>query len=143
MTPLKLATCIATVLLVPVAVAAKQNATLDIQEWNKPDGSRGFTLSRDQVQAGRITFRIKNISTDEVHEVLVVKTDLAPDAFPLEPGGTRVDEKKLKVLKDLGDLKPGHAHTVTVDLKPGRYVLLCNQPGHFKAGMFTSLTVTS
>src|SRR3954454_1334715 len=54
MTPLKLAACAAWVLLVPGAVAAKEAASLDIQEWNKPDGSRGFTLSADQVKAGKV-----------------------------------------------------------------------------------------
>jgi uncharacterized cupredoxin-like copper-binding protein len=80
--------------------------------------------------------------TDEVHELLLFRTDLAPDAFPMESDGTRVNEKKLKGLKDLGDLKPGQSHTVTVSLRPGHNVLLCNQPGHFKARMFTTLTVT-
>ena len=142
MTPLKLAACAVWALLVPGAVAAKEAATLDIQEWNKPDGSRGFTLSADQVKAGTVVFKIRNVSTDEVHELLLVRTDLAPDAFPMEADGTRANEKKLKGLKELGDLKQGQSHTVTVSLRPGRYVLLCNEPGHFKAGMFTTLTVT-
>ena len=29
-----------------------------------------------------------------------------------------------------------------VDLKPVKYLLICNQPGHYRAGMHTWLTVT-
>lgn len=35
----------------------------------------------------------------------------------------------------------GGAGWVTVTLKPGRYELICNLPGHYAAGMFTELDV--
>jgi uncharacterized cupredoxin-like copper-binding protein len=31
---------------------------------------------------------------------------------------------------------------VTLDLKPGRYELLCNLPHHYAGGMYTELDVT-
>ena len=33
--------------------------------------------------------------------------------------------------------------TVTFDMQPGTYLLICNVPGHFAAGMVTPLTVTT
>ena len=51
---------------------------VDAELWNKPDGAQGVTLSTNQVKPGKILFRVKNISTDEDHELLLVKTDLAP-----------------------------------------------------------------
>ena len=68
-------------------------------------------------------------------------TALTPDQFPLAKAGDRVDEKKLKGIKELGDLKPGKTGAMTVDLKPGHYVVFCNQPGHFGHGMHAELTV--
>jgi uncharacterized cupredoxin-like copper-binding protein len=53
-----------------------------------------------------------------------------------------VDEKKLKGIKELDDLKPGKDGTLTLNLKPGHYVVFCNEPGHFQAGMRAELTVT-
>lgn len=37
---------------------------------------------------------------------------------------------------------PSGSGWVTLDLQPGRYELLCNLPGHYRAGMYTELTVT-
>jgi uncharacterized cupredoxin-like copper-binding protein len=31
--------------------------------------------------------------------------------------------------------------TLTADLKPGRYVLICNLPGHYAMGMWFPLVV--
>ena len=39
-------------------------------------------------------------------------------------------------------IRPGAQGWVTLSLTPGRYELLCNLPGHYHAGMSTTLTVT-
>ena len=39
------------------------------------------------------------------------------------------------------DLDPGKGGTLTLDLQPGHYILICNQPGHFMHGMKADLTV--
>ena len=39
-------------------------------------------------------------------------------------------------------IRPGTQSWVTLTLTPGRYELLCNLPGHYTAGMFTTLTVS-
>ena len=110
--------------------------------WNKPDGSQGVTLSTDHVKTGKVTFKVKNISTNEDHELLLTKTDLAPSALPMDADGVRVDEDKLKGLKELGDVHPGKSRNTTLTLAPGKYLLFCNEQGHFTAGMYTYLTVT-
>lgn len=38
-------------------------------------------------------------------------------------------------------IAPGQAGWVTLTLRPGRYELLCNEPGHYAAGMSTELDV--
>ena len=38
-------------------------------------------------------------------------------------------------------IAPGDASWVTLALKPGRYELVCNLPGHYANGMYGSLTV--
>ncbi len=109
--------------------------------WNKPDGSQGVTLSTDHVKPGKVLFKVKNISTDEDHELLLVKTDLAPDALPMDKDGVRVEEDKLEGLKELGDVHPGKSRDTTLTLKAGKYLLFCNEAGHFKAGMYATFTV--
>jgi len=40
------------------------------------------------------------------------------------------------------DIEAGATKSVTLDLKAGKYVLLCNLPGHFAGGMWTTFTVS-
>jgi uncharacterized cupredoxin-like copper-binding protein len=109
---------------------------------NQQDGSQVMRLDRAEVPAGKVTFRVRNTSPNEVHEFLIVPTQLTPDRFPMAKEGSRVDEEKLRGIKELGDLKPGKGGTLTIDLKPGHYVVFCNQPGHFQDGMRAELTAT-
>jgi uncharacterized cupredoxin-like copper-binding protein len=44
-------------------------------------------------------------------------------------------------LGEISELKPGARGKLTLNLKAGTYLLLCNQPGHYKAGMSTKLVV--
>jgi uncharacterized cupredoxin-like copper-binding protein len=73
--------------------------------------------------------------------LLLVKTDSEPNAMPMDADGVRVDEDKLKGMKELGDVHPGKSRSNTLTLKAGTYLLFCNEAGHFKAGMYTTLTV--
>ena len=44
-------------------------------------------------------------------------------------------------LGEITDLKPGAHGKLTLNLKPGSYLLICNEPGHYKAGMTAPLLV--
>jgi uncharacterized cupredoxin-like copper-binding protein len=123
---------------IPALAAGQQVVNAEL--WNKPDGSQGVTLSTDHVKPGVILFKVKNISTDEDHELLLAMAD-SPDALPMAADGARVEEDKLKGFKELGDVHPGKTRTTTVPLKAGKYVLFCNEAGHFKAGMLATFTV--
>jgi uncharacterized cupredoxin-like copper-binding protein len=126
---------------VPVLPAAA-DATVKVEMWDKSDGSQGMDLSTDKVKAGKVTLEVTNVSKNEVeHEFLVARTDLAPDRLPMTQAGARVDESKLTDLKELGDLEPGKSGKLTLDLTPGKYLLFCNEEGHFTAGMYAYLTV--
>ena len=123
------------------AAPAASTQVVNAELWNKNDGSQGVTLSTDQVKPGKVQFKVKNVSTDEDHELLLVKAD-SPEALPMDQSGERVDEDKLPGLKELGDVHPGKTRTTTLTLKAGKYVLFCNEAGHFKAGMYATFTVT-
>jgi uncharacterized cupredoxin-like copper-binding protein len=117
-------------------------ATIHVILDNKPNGQQVLQLDKKSVKAGKVVFDVSNISKDELHEFLVVKTPLAADKLPMNADGTRVDESKLKNIKELGDLNPGKSGSIALNLKPGHYVLLCNQPGHYTGGMEGNFTVT-
>jgi uncharacterized cupredoxin-like copper-binding protein len=123
-----------------VATEAAGTQQVNAELWDKSDGSQGVTLSTDHVKPGKVVFNVKNISTGEDHELLLATVD-SPDALPMDASGARVDEDKLKGLKELGDVHPGKGRSTTLTLKAGKYLLFCNEAGHFKAGMYAAFTV--
>ena len=68
------------------------------------------------------------------------KTDLAEDALPVD--GSTVTEDTLDLVDEAEDIAPGVGTSLTVDLEPGSYVVICNIEGHYDAGMHAALTVT-
>jgi uncharacterized cupredoxin-like copper-binding protein len=98
-------------------------------------------LSQSTVPAGNVEFVVTNQGKME-HEFVVIKTDLPLEKLPLK--GDRLDKDKAG--KEIGEieedeLKSGTTKTLSVNLTPGKYLIVCNLPGHFKAGMRTLLTV--
>ena len=62
--------------------------------------------------------------------------------LPYDDQEGRVIEKRIKDLGEVSDLPPSKSGSLTVRLVSGNYLLICNQPNHYKAGMWTKLTVT-
>ena len=118
------------------------DTTVEVELWDKSDGSQGINLSSDEVKAGQVTFEITNSSKNKEHEFLIVKTDMTFDQFPMKDNGTRVDEDQLEGMDEFGDVEEGETKSWTTELAPGRYVLFCNERGHFPAGMRTTFMVT-
>ena len=137
-------------------------ATLvDVQLWDKgmavemPTGLAYATPGADLSKAtmgikaaplaaptGVVTFRVKNTSKDTIHEMIVMYL-----ADPTEPltyidKENRVDEDKGGDKGEVSELDPGASGSLTVFLKPGKYLLICNVPGHYAAGMWTAFDVT-
>ena len=98
-----------------------------------------IVTDRASVKPGRVTFKADNVSKSEVHEVIVARDDGKP--LPYDAKKDEVVERRIRKLGEIGDLPPGKSGALTLDLKPGRYVLFCNQPGHYHQGMATFLTV--
>src|SRR4030095_12573835 len=99
---------------------------IEVQMWDKQDGTQGMTLSTDRVKAGKVTFKVTNVSkSEQEHEFLVAKTDLTPDKLSFLQEGARLDESKLPGLKELGDLEPGQTRSMTLNMTAGKYLLFC------------------
>jgi uncharacterized cupredoxin-like copper-binding protein len=95
------------------------------------------------IKAGTVNLEAANFGTIQ-HELLVFKSDLAPSAFPIDKNGDIVEDGPgINLVSDGDNIDPGKTQTRTVDLtQPGTYLFVCNIPGHFKAGMFSVVTVT-
>ena len=99
----------------------------------------GIGLDRTSVTSGKVTFNITNAGT-VVHELAVLKTDLPADKLPANP------DKPGKVKEDgnvgeVEDIAVKATKDLSLDLKPGQYVLICNIVGHYGTGMRVAFTV--
>ena len=110
--------------------------------FDKFDGTITYDPAHpEQAKAGPVTFQVSNKSESLVHEFIVVKTDLSLDALPYNREENEIKEDGLSSLGEVEDLNPGESGTLTLNMAPGKYVLLCNKAGHFKAGMAHPFTV--
>lgn len=93
------------------------------------------------VPAGEVAFDLKNVG-DEVHELIVIKSDMDTAALPAGAGRGEVDEAAIgEYVGGWEDVQPGAAASGTVTLTPGRYILLCNLTDHYARGMVSTLQV--
>lgn len=140
-----LAVAMALGMLASVAQGATspQVVSITLQDPSVDPSKSGMWMKTDTttVKAGRVTFEAVNLSKDLVHEVLVVPALPAGKELPYDAKTDTVVEKRAHSRGEISELKPGARGKVTLNLKPGTYILLCNQPGHYKSGMSTKLVV--
>jgi uncharacterized cupredoxin-like copper-binding protein len=101
------------------------------------------------VKAGKVKFVAKNVGTI-VHEMIVLKTTTAFDHLPVgdagelpapvTAGANKVSEATS--VGETGDVAIGKTKSVTLKLKKGSYVLVCNIAQHYELGMRTAFSVT-
>lgn len=94
-----------------------------------------------KVSPGKVTFMVVNASKETVHEIILSPVKDENVLLPYIDNENRVDEEKAGHLGEVSELDPGKKGTLTVDLKLGSYILYCNIPGHYGAGMWTKLKV--
>ena len=98
-------------------------------------------VDKVSVPAGKVKFDVTNISAETVHEMLVSPISGLDVTLPYSAAESRVDEEASGDLGEVSELEPGKSGSLTLELKPGLYVLFCNIPGHFDAGMWTVIEV--
>jgi uncharacterized cupredoxin-like copper-binding protein len=129
-----------------VAHAAAQSPTVvhvDLMDPSTGPSIKSMVIKADRQSSkpGPVVFAVSNHSKNLAHEMIVVSV-AGPDAtLPYDQKDDRVIESKIQDLGEASDLQPGEKKTLRLILKPGNYILMCNQPDHFKAGMRTSLVV--
>ena len=105
------------------------------------------------VPAGTVKFVAKNTGPDDIHEMVVLRTDLDPAALPVDKDGKADEEADgITSIGETGDVAVGETKDVSFDLTSGKYVVICNivqtEPdgsieAHYKVGMRTAFTVTA
>jgi len=134
------------ILIMVITVISAQAATGDTQVVRAKLWDQGaklvVTTDVSSVKAGKISFEVVNDSKAMVHELLVIKVDDYTNTLPYNEKEGMVYEDKVTDFGEVSELEPGQSGNLTVNLAPGKYLLLCNIPGHYKMGMFADLLVT-
>lgn len=139
-----LAVALSAALFSLVAQASTQQVVnITLQDPSDDSSLSGMVMKTDTrtVKTGRVTLQAVNDSKELVHEVLVVPAPPERTQLPYDTKKDSVIEKHVHSLGEISDLRPGARGKLTLSLKRGTYLLLCNQPGHFKAGMSARLVV--
>jgi uncharacterized cupredoxin-like copper-binding protein len=89
--------------------------------------------------AGNVSFAIHNAGPS-AHEFVIIRSDDAPDALPVENG--EIPEDQIDLVDEAEDIAPGTDTSLNANLTAGSYVLVCNPPSHYGAGMHAAFTVT-
>jgi len=102
----------------------------------------GITVSRHEVPAGKVVLHVTN-NGPSTHEINVDLTQYGAAKFPLKRDGLTVNEdaKGLKRIDSIEQVNLHHTGDLTLELKPGRYVLWCNLEGHYLGGMHQTFDV--
>ena len=110
------------------APAAAKSADVKLSEWK-------MAPSATTLAAGKVKITAAN-DGKTTHEMVVLRTDKPAASLG---SGKRVSEAGS--VGEISDLKAGATGSKTFDLSPGHYVVICNLPGHYAAGMRADLTV--
>ena len=135
----------------PAASSAGSQVDIVVSDVKGLGGPMIVKTFQSTVKAGNVTFKVINVGTIE-HELVVLKTDTPYDQLPVADAGdppAPVKSGADKVSEDAnigetGDpnLKNGDTRIFVIkDMKPGKYVLVCNIALHYGLGMRAPLTV--
>ncbi|PPS40730.1 hypothetical protein B1A85_19685 [Chroococcidiopsis sp. TS-821] len=134
---------IAVIFLLVVVGGIAQNAIAaqTVTQVKVIETEMAIELSPTTVPAGAVEFIADN-QGQLPHEMEIIKTDLPLDQMPIKDN--RLERKKVGEKIDeieAEDLPSGATATLLTHLQPGRYLIECNIPGHFQAGMKAELFV--
>jgi uncharacterized cupredoxin-like copper-binding protein len=141
-----------------LAAPALANSTVNVTLWDKGStapmvmdkgigmtadlapATMGVKLSTDTVPAGEITFNVTNSSQETVHEMVVFPYKDG-EQVPFSSQDAKINEDLAGHLGEVSELDPAKGGALKISLKPGKYILTCNIPGHYMNGMWAILTV--
>lgn len=111
-----------------------------LQEW-------AVIPSVPSARAGSIYFLVTNAGPEDPHEFVVVKSDRAPEALPVEDH--KVPEDEIDLVDEIEPFAPNSVASIALTLEKGRYLFICNiteiedgeVESHYELGMRVAFTV--
>ena len=119
--------------------STQQGAANTVNNVTIKMGEYFFKPKDVSVPAGKVAITAPNNGKIE-HELVLLKTDVDPAKLKTEKDG-EVKEDAYSGPGEIPDVEAGETGKTVMDLKPGKYAMICNVPGHYKAGMYGRVTV--
>lgn len=138
---MKFVLILVSVITVSAQAAITDGQVVNVKLWDQ-GSTMGISTDSPTVKAGKISFDVVNDSKSLVHEMLVVKVESYDDVLPYDNKTARIFEDRVADFGEVSELEPHQSGNLSVNLKPGHYLLVCNMPGHYKLKMYTRLEVT-
>jgi uncharacterized cupredoxin-like copper-binding protein len=98
-------------------------------------------INPKSVPHGKVKFYVTNGSSKVIHEMILSPVKDVNSPLPYMVKDNKVDEEGSVHLGEVSELDPGKSGALTVDVKPGKYILYCNITGHYMSGMWTLIDV--
>lgn len=130
-----LATAVVSAGLVVTAASPADTATsgtavsVTLEEWK-------LVPAQVIVRQGRISFVVRNDGTMD-HEFVVLRSDVHHHSLKVT-GGRAIEKGRVA---EIPLIPSGVSKRLTLTVRPGKYVLLCNLIGHYQAGQYAALRV--
>lgn len=118
----------------PKSAAASSSSSLERDTVTLDDFK--INPAATALKAGKVKFSVTNKGKED-HEFVVIDTNKKASALG---HGSRVPEHGN--IGETGNLKPGQSKTIVLHLRRGHYAVICNDPGHYMAGMHKDLVVS-
>ena len=100
-----------------------------------------ININPNAVPRGAVRFNVTNLASALVHEVIIARITDPNQKLAYDESEARVTDDALQTLGSINEIDPSKSASLTIDLRPGKYLLYCNLPGHFMAGMWTLIDV--
>lgn len=141
MSKVSLVLVVMVLMLTSLTAHAQNTVHVMLQEWR-------IVTDKNTIPAGPTRISVQNRG-QEMHEIVLLKSDAPFDKIPLHPEGGIDEDNAGHLVDELEDLAPRSKKDMMVNLKPGNYILLCNmvemeegeKEQHYAMGMHAPLTV--
>jgi len=129
------AMCVLVAIALVAPLSGRANDMIHVKLTNT-----SIQLDTDAAKPGRVTFEVTNAADSNTeHEFVVLRTDADEARLPVQNG--QVIESRFRKIGEVEDVRARSTKRLSLKLEPGRYVLICNRPGHYAMGMHKSFVV--
>jgi uncharacterized cupredoxin-like copper-binding protein len=114
-----------------------------IAKYTKVRISNGsLTIADARMEAEEVYFETTFGDDGGEHQVSVVRWDGDPAALPVDASSRQVTGVEFQL--NTAPVESGNQQLYEVEpIAPGKYVIFCNMPGHYKSGEFAGFEVVS